>query len=168
MWCICRADAVGPSCTDSSDIRDTWVHVLESVVCKKLHCRGCCVHHMGAVCCMQHAMQVRPQYAPFWIMPSGCACTCGVGASPCSVGFPSQRFGSVSSICCSGAHHLTSSRHAASLFAPSALGPCQGLLPDLPAILLVGGGEGMGKLKATVEELDTRLQGEAQVGAPAG
>jgi UDP-N-acetylglucosamine:LPS N-acetylglucosamine transferase len=40
---------------------------------------------------------------------------------------------------------------------------CQGLLPDLPAILLVGGGEGMGKLKATVEELDARLQGEAQV-----
>jgi hypothetical protein len=34
----------------------------------------------------------------------------------------------------------------------------------LPAILLVGGGEGMGKLKATVEELDARLQGEAQVG----
>jgi UDP-N-acetylglucosamine:LPS N-acetylglucosamine transferase len=33
----------------------------------------------------------------------------------------------------------------------------------VPAILLVGGGEGMGKLKATVEELDARLQGDAQV-----
>jgi UDP-N-acetylglucosamine:LPS N-acetylglucosamine transferase len=39
----------------------------------------------------------------------------------------------------------------------------QGLLADKPAILLVGGGEGMGKLKATVEELDARLQGDAQV-----
>lgn len=40
---------------------------------------------------------------------------------------------------------------------------CQGLLPDVPAILLVGGGEGMGKLQATVEQLDARLQGTAQV-----
>jgi hypothetical protein len=40
----------------------------------------------------------------------------------------------------------------------------QGLLPELPAILLVGGGEGMGKLRATVEQLDSRLRGSAQVG----
>lgn len=40
----------------------------------------------------------------------------------------------------------------------------QGLLQDVPAILLVGGGEGMGKLKATVEQLDRKLQGSAQVG----
>jgi hypothetical protein len=39
----------------------------------------------------------------------------------------------------------------------------QGLLPDKPAILLVGGGEGMGKLSATVDQLDSRLQGSAQV-----
>lgn len=39
----------------------------------------------------------------------------------------------------------------------------QGLLQDKPAILLVGGGEGMGKLKATVEQLDLKLQGSAQV-----
>lgn len=41
----------------------------------------------------------------------------------------------------------------------------QGLLPDVPAILLVGGGEGMGKLQQTVEQLDARLQGTAQVRA---
>jgi hypothetical protein len=39
----------------------------------------------------------------------------------------------------------------------------QGMLQDKPAILLVGGGEGMGKLKATVEQLDLKLQGSAQV-----
>lgn len=44
--------------------------------------------------------------------------------------------------------------------------PAQGLLPDVPAILLVGGGEGMGALKATVEQLDARLQGDAQVRRP--
>ncbi|KAF6248396.1 hypothetical protein COO60DRAFT_1691478 [Scenedesmus sp. NREL 46B-D3] len=43
-----------------------------------------------------------------------------------------------------------------------------GLLPDLPAVLLVGGGEGMGKLKATVEQLDARLQGNAQVAVICG
>ncbi len=32
-----------------------------------------------------------------------------------------------------------------------------GMDVDLPAILLVGGGEGMGKLEATVEQLDARL-----------
>jgi 1,2-diacylglycerol 3-beta-galactosyltransferase len=41
--------------------------------------------------------------------------------------------------------------------------PAQGLVNDVPAILLVGGGEGMGKLEATVRELDARLQGSAQV-----
>jgi hypothetical protein len=40
---------------------------------------------------------------------------------------------------------------------------CQGLLQDEPAILLVGGGEGMGKLQATVQQLDAKLQGAAQV-----
>jgi len=39
----------------------------------------------------------------------------------------------------------------------------QGLLQGVPAILLVGGGEGMGKLQATVEQLDMKLQGSAQV-----
>jgi hypothetical protein len=39
----------------------------------------------------------------------------------------------------------------------------QGLLQDIPAILLVGGGEGMGKLQATVQQLDLKLQGKAQV-----
>jgi uncharacterized protein (DUF934 family) len=39
----------------------------------------------------------------------------------------------------------------------------QGLLQDTPAILLVGGGEGMGKLQATVQQLDLKLQGKAQV-----
>jgi hypothetical protein len=34
---------------------------------------------------------------------------------------------------------------------------------DLPAVLLVGGGEGMGALEATVEQLDASLQGSAQV-----
>lgn len=43
-----------------------------------------------------------------------------------------------------------------------------GLLPDVPAILLVGGGEGMGALKATVEQLDARLQGDAQVAVICG
>eukprot|EP00879_Flechtneria_rotunda_P020339 GHRR01021390.1.p1 GENE.GHRR01021390.1~~GHRR01021390.1.p1 ORF type:complete len:416 (+),score=130.30 GHRR01021390.1:440-1687(+) len=38
-----------------------------------------------------------------------------------------------------------------------------GLLPNKPAILLVGGGEGMGKLQATVDALDARLQGSAQI-----
>lgn len=33
----------------------------------------------------------------------------------------------------------------------------------MPAILLVGGGEGMGKLQATVQQLDLKLQGKAQV-----
>lgn len=42
---------------------------------------------------------------------------------------------------------------------------CQGMLQDVPAILLVGGGEGMGKLKATVQQLDAKLQGAAQVSA---
>lgn len=40
----------------------------------------------------------------------------------------------------------------------------QGMLQNVPAILLVGGGEGMGKLFATVEQLDAKLQGSAQVG----
>lgn len=39
----------------------------------------------------------------------------------------------------------------------------QGLLQDVPAILLVGGGEGMGKLQATVQQVDAKLQGAAQV-----
>lgn len=34
---------------------------------------------------------------------------------------------------------------------------------SLPCLLLVGGGEGMGKLEATVEQLDARLGGRAQV-----
>lgn len=33
----------------------------------------------------------------------------------------------------------------------------------MPAILLVGGGEGMGNLQATVQQLDLKLQGKAQV-----
>lgn len=36
-------------------------------------------------------------------------------------------------------------------------------MQGVPAILLVGGGEGMGKLQATVEQLDMKLQGSAQV-----
>eukprot|EP00878_Enallax_costatus_P016039 GHUV01016815.1.p1 GENE.GHUV01016815.1~~GHUV01016815.1.p1 ORF type:complete len:526 (+),score=156.68 GHUV01016815.1:200-1777(+) len=43
-----------------------------------------------------------------------------------------------------------------------------GLLPDVPAILLVGGGEGMGKLQATVEQLDAKLQGSAQIAVICG
>lgn len=45
----------------------------------------------------------------------------------------------------------------------SCAGLLQGLLQDVPAILLVGGGEGMGKLQATVQQLDLKLQGKAQV-----
>ncbi|KAF8069665.1 MGD A [Scenedesmus sp. PABB004] len=44
----------------------------------------------------------------------------------------------------------------------------QGLLPGVPAILLVGGGEGMGQLQATVEQLDARLRGSAQVAVICG
>lgn len=43
-----------------------------------------------------------------------------------------------------------------------------GLLQDAPAILLVGGGEGMGKLQATVQQLDLKLQGKAQVAVICG
>lgn len=39
-----------------------------------------------------------------------------------------------------------------------------GMERQLPAILLVGGGEGMGKLEQTVDELDARLGSRAQVG----
>lgn len=38
-----------------------------------------------------------------------------------------------------------------------------GMTAGLPAVLLVGGGEGMGKLEDTVEELERRLGGSAQV-----
>jgi 1,2-diacylglycerol 3-beta-galactosyltransferase len=44
----------------------------------------------------------------------------------------------------------------------------QGLKRDPPAILVVGGGEGMGALEATVRELDARLQGGAQVAVICG
>jgi hypothetical protein len=39
-----------------------------------------------------------------------------------------------------------------------------GMAADVPAILLVGGGEGMGQLEATVEELNKHLHKRAQVG----
>jgi hypothetical protein len=44
----------------------------------------------------------------------------------------------------------------------------QGLRKDGPAILLVGGGEGMGALEATVRELDARLKGTAQIAVICG
>jgi UDP-N-acetylglucosamine:LPS N-acetylglucosamine transferase len=43
-----------------------------------------------------------------------------------------------------------------------------GLDPSLPAVLLVGGGEGMGKLEETVAQLDGQLGDKAQVGGAAG
>ena len=39
----------------------------------------------------------------------------------------------------------------------------QGLLHDVPAVLLVGGGEGMGKSEATRKPLDARPAGKRQV-----
>mmetsp|Transcript_14653 Transcript_14653/g.25772 ORF Transcript_14653/g.25772 Transcript_14653/m.25772 type:complete len:533 (+) Transcript_14653:29-1627(+) len=38
-----------------------------------------------------------------------------------------------------------------------------GLLPNLPAVLLVGGGEGMGRLQATVEEIQSQIGSACQV-----
>lgn len=39
-----------------------------------------------------------------------------------------------------------------------------GLDPDVPAILLVGGGEGMGALEVTVEQMALKLGTKCQVG----
>ena len=38
-----------------------------------------------------------------------------------------------------------------------------GLRPDLPAVLLVGGGEGMGQLEVTVDQIAEKLGGICQV-----
>ena len=43
-----------------------------------------------------------------------------------------------------------------------------GLDPDLPAILLVGGGEGMGKLEATVDKIAAKLGHRAQARGQGG
>lgn len=52
--------------------------------------------------------------------------------------------------------------------AKPALRRALGLEPDTPAVLLVGGGEGMGALEATVDELAARLGGRCQVAVICG
>ena len=48
--------------------------------------------------------------------------------------------------------------------AKKAMKKALGLRPDLPAVLLVGGGEGMGQLEVTVDQIAEKLGGICQVG----